>query len=153
MMHPLTTRWLWAVVACVLWLGMPLMASAAPVSFQVKLDGAQQVPPVQTTGSGTADLTYDSATHVLTWNVVFDGLSGPATMAHFHGPAAAGANAGVLIWMSEKGKMDPVPSPLKGQATLSDAEAADLTAGNLYINIHTAAHKDGEIRGQVILPQ
>ena len=69
------------------------------------------------------------------------------------GPAAAGANAGVLIWMSEKGKMDPVPSPLKGQATLSEAEVADLTAGNLYINIHTAAHKDGEIRGQVILPQ
>jgi len=108
---------------------------------------------VQTNGSGTADLTYDAATHVLTWNVVFDGLSGPASMAHFHGPAAAGANAGVLIWMSEKGKMDPVPSPLKGEATLSDAEAADLTAGHLYINIHTAAHKDGEIRGQVILPQ
>ena len=133
--------------------GAPGMASAAPVSFQVKLDGAQQVPPVQTNGSGTADLTYDAATHVLTWNVVFDGLSGPATMAHFHGPAAAGANAGVLIWMSEKGKMDPIPSPLKGQATLSDAEAADLTAGNLYINIHTAAHKDGEICGQVVLPQ
>jgi hypothetical protein len=153
MTHPLTTRWLWAVVACVLWLGAPLMASAAPVSFQIKLDGAQQVPPVQTNGSGTADLTYDAATRLLTWNVVFDGLSGPATMAHFHGPAAAGANAGVLIWMSEKGKMDPVPSPLKGQATLNDAAAADLTAGNLYINIHTAEHKDGEIRGQVILPQ
>jgi hypothetical protein len=137
----------------VLWLGAPALASAAPVSFQVKLDGAQQVPPVQTNGSGTADLTYDSATHVLTWNVEFGGLSGPATMAHFHGPAPAGKNAGVLIWMSEKGKMDPVPSPLKGQATLTEAEAADLAAGNLYINIHTAAHKDGEIRGQVILPQ
>jgi hypothetical protein len=73
-------------------------------------------------------------------------------MAHFHGPAAAGANAGVLVWISEKGKMEAA-SPLKGQATLTDAEAADLTAGNLYINIHTAAHKDGEIRGQVILPQ
>jgi hypothetical protein len=152
MMHSLTTRWLWAVIACVLWLGTPMLASAAPVSFQVKLDGSQQVPPVQTSGSGTADLTYDSATHVLAWNIVFDGLSGPATMAHFHGPAAAGANAGVLVWISEKGKMEAA-SPLKGQATLTDAEAADLTAGNLYINIHTAAHKDGEIRGQVILPQ
>ena len=73
-------------------------------------------------------------------------------MAHFHGPAPADKNAGVLIWMSPKGKMDPVPSPIVGQATLSDAEAADLMAGRLYINIHTAKNKDGEIRGQVIPP-
>jgi CHRD domain len=113
-MHPSTSRWLWAFLACVLWIGAPLPASAAPMSFQVKLGGAQQVPPVATSGSGTADLTYDPATKVLTWNVVFSGLSGPAIMAHFHGPASAGKNAGVLIWMSTKGKMDPVPSPIVG---------------------------------------
>ncbi len=151
-MHPSTSRWLWAFLACVLWIGAPLPASAAPMSFQVKLDGAQQVPPVVTSGSGTADLTYDPATKVLTWNAVFSGLSGPAIMAHFHGPAPAGKNAGVLIWMSTKGKMDPVPSPIVGQATRTDVGAADLMAGNLYINIHTAKNKDGEIRGQVIPP-
>jgi CHRD domain len=150
-MHPSTSRWLWAILACVLWLGAPLLASAAPMSFKVKLDGAQQVPPVQTEGTGTADLTYDPATKVLTWNVTFSGLSGPATMAHFHGPAPAGKNAGVEIWISTKGKTE-APSPLKGQATLTDAQAADLMAGNLYINVHTAKNPNGEIRGQVAPP-
>ena len=96
-MQTSTSRWLWAMLVSVLWIGAPLLASAAPASFQVKLDGAQQVPSVQTGGSGTADLTYDPATKVLTWNVTFSGLSGPATMAHFHGPAPAGKNAGVEI--------------------------------------------------------
>ena len=41
------------------------------------------------------------------------------------------------------------PSPLKGEATLTDAQAADLQAGKYYFNIHTAANKGGEIRGQV----
>ena len=149
-MQPSTSRWLWAILACVLWIGAPLLASAAPASFQVKLDGAQQVPAVQTGGSGTADLTYDPATKVLTWNVAFSGLSGPATMAHFHGPAPAGKNAGVEIWISTKGQ--PATSPLTGQATLTDAQAADLMAGNLYINVHTAKNPNGEIRGQVKPP-
>ena len=144
------SRWLWAILACVLWIGAPLLASAAPASFQVKLDGAQQVPPVQTAGSGTADLTYDPATKLLTWNVAFSGLSGPASMAHFHGPAPAGKNAGVEIWISTKGQ--PATSPLTGQATLTDAQAADLMAGNLYINVHTAKNPNGEIRGQVKPP-
>ena len=149
-MQTSTSRWLWAMLVSVLWIGAPLLASAAPTSFQVKLDGAQQVPPVQTEGSGTADLTYDPATKLLTWNVAFSGLSGPASMAHFHGPAPAGKNAGVEIWISTKGKT--ATSPLVGQATLTDAEAADLMAGNLYINVHTAKNPGGEIRGQVKPP-
>jgi hypothetical protein len=149
-MQPSTSRWLWAILACVLWIGAPLLASAAPTSFQVKLDGAQQVPPVETAGAGTADLTYDPATKVLIWNVTFSGLSGPASMAHFHGPAPAGKNAGVEIWISTKGKT--ATSPLVGQATLTDAQAADLMAGNLYINVHTAKNPNGEIRGQVKPP-
>jgi hypothetical protein len=149
-MQTSTSRWLWAILVSALWIGAPLLASAAPTSFQVKLDGAQQVPAVQTGGSGTADLTYDPATKVLTWNVAFSGLSGPATMAHFHGPAPAGKNAGVEIWISTKGQ--PATSPLTGQATLTDAQAADLMAGNLYINVHTAKNPNGEIRGQVKPP-
>jgi len=45
-----------------------------------------------------------------------------------------------------KGKLK---SPIKGSATLTDAQAADLAAGNYYVNVHTAANKDGEIRGQI----
>ena len=69
-----------------------LPSQAAPVSFKVALTGAQQVPPVQTGANGTADLNYDPATRMLTWSVTYNGLSGPATMAHFHGPAAEGKN-------------------------------------------------------------
>ena len=65
--------------------GTVSLAQAAPVSFTVPLSGDQQVPPVQTSGSGTANLTYDPSTHVVTWNITFSGLTGPATMAHFHG--------------------------------------------------------------------
>jgi hypothetical protein len=145
------SRWLPVALACVIWLAAPMLASAAPMSFTVHLDGAQGVPPIDTKGTGTADLTYDPATHVLAWKLTFQDLTGPATMAHFHGPAPAGKNAGILIWMSQKGM--PAPSPLVGQATLTDAEAADLMADNLYINVHTAKYPDGEIRGQVIPPK
>jgi hypothetical protein len=61
-------------------------SQAAPLAFKVALTGAQQVPPVKTAATGTADLIYDSATRLLTWSVSYDGLSGPATMAHIHGP-------------------------------------------------------------------
>ena len=78
--------------------------------------------------------------------MTYSGLTGPATAAHFHGPAAVGANAPPVV---------PVPAtalanPIKGDATLTDAQAADLAAGKWYFNIHTAANKGGEIRGQVM---
>jgi hypothetical protein len=132
--------------------GTLTLAHAAPVSFEVPLDGAQQVPPVQTSGSGKADLTYDASTRVVTWNVSFSGLSSQATMAHFHGPAPAGKNAGVKVWMSQKGNME-VTSPLSGQATLSPDDAKLFEAGDMYMNVHTKDHPDGEIRGQVVPPK
>jgi len=124
---------------------------AAPMSFKVDLNGAQQVPPVQTGATGTADLTYDPATRVLTWDVNHSGLSGPATMAHFHGPATQGKNAPPVIWLSEKGAA--VSNPIKGQATLTPEQAQQMTAGEWYINVHTQANPGGEIRGQVTPPK
>ena len=94
-------------------------SNAAPESFEVALSGAQQVPAVETPGKGTADLTYDPATRMLTWSISYEGLSAPATMAHFHGPAAAGKNGPVVIWLSKQGS--PPASPIKGEATLTPA--------------------------------
>ncbi|KLU26212.1 CHRD domain-containing protein [Caballeronia mineralivorans PML1(12)] len=128
--------------------GTLTLAQAAPVSFQVPLTGAQQVPPVQTPGSGSADLTYDPSTRVVTWNVSFSGLPSQATMAHFHGPAPAGKNAGV----SQKGKME-MTSSISGQATLSPEDAKMFEAGDMYINVHTKNNPNGEIRGQVVPPK
>ena len=126
-------------------------SQAAPQSFKVTLTGAQQVPPVQTSATGTADLSYDPATRVVTWSVTYSGLSGPATMAHFHGPAAAGKNGPPVIWLTEKGK--PVESPIKGQATLTPEQAQQFNAGEWYINVHTQANPGGEVRGQVVPPK
>ena len=131
--------------------GSITLAHAAPVSFTVPLTGAQQVPPVDTPGSGSADLTYDPGTKVVTWNITFSGLSSDATMAHFHGPAASGKNGPVKVWLSEKGAA--VTSPLKGQATLSSADAQEFVSGQMYINVHTKDHPAGEIRGQVQPPK
>src|SRR4030095_8797000 len=91
-------------------------SKAASQSFKVTLTGAQQVPPVETAATGTAELTYDAATRVLTWTLNYSGVWGPATMAHFHGPAAQGKNGPPVIWLSPKGS--PVQAPIKGEATL-----------------------------------
>ena len=110
----------------------------------VMLDGASEVPPTTSTGKGTADIDYDAATKKLSWKVTYSGLTGPATAAHFHGPAEPGKNAGVAIPISNIGTQ-----PAEGSATLTDAQAADFTAGKYYVNIHTAANPGGELRGQV----
>ena len=131
--------------------GSMTLVQAAPISFTVPLTGAQEVPPVETKGSGAADLTYDPGTRLVTWTVTLNGLSSEATMAHFHGPAASGKNASVKVWLSGKGAA--VTSPLKGQATLSPADAQEFLAGEMYINVHTKDHPAGEIRGQVLPPK
>jgi len=117
---------------------------AQTLKFQAKLDAAQEVPTNDSKGKGTADLTYDTSSKNLTWTITFDGLTGPATVAHFHGPAEPGKSAGVALPIGQK-----PTSPVKGNATLTEAQAADLMAGRWYVNVHTEANKSGEIRGQV----
>ena len=123
------------------------IAFAGPASaekLKATLDGKSEVPATTSTATGTADLDYDAASKKLSWKLTYSGLTGPATAAHFHGPAEAGKNAGVAVAIP-----NATSSPVDGSATLSDAQAADLLAGKLYINIHTAANPGGEIRGQV----
>ena len=112
--------------------------------MKATLDGKAEVPPNTSAATGTADIDYDAATKKLSWKVTYSGLSGPATAAHFHGPAEAGKNAGVAVPIA-----NIASSPAEGSATLTDAQAADLMAGKYYVNIHTAANPGGELRGQV----
>jgi len=120
-------------------------AFAETQTYKAALTAAAEVPPNASKGTGALTSTYDTATKKLVWTVTFTGLSGPATAAHFHGPAAAGANAGVVV-----PQKDGLTSPMKGEATLTDAQAADLQAGKWYFNVHTEANKGGELRGQVM---
>jgi hypothetical protein len=124
-------------------LGFAVSAQAETVHYTAKLDGASESPATTSKGTGDAKLKYDTVTKKLEYTVDYKDLSGDAVAAHFHGPAAAGANGGVELPMTVS------KSPIKGEATLDDAKAADLAAGKWYVNIHTAGNPAGEIRGQV----
>src|SRR5262244_3833988 len=117
-------------------------AIAETVAYKATMNAQSEVPPNESKGAGTAELTYDTTTKTLTWTVTFSDLSGPATAAHFHGPAEAGKNAGVAVAIP-----NATSSPAEGSATLTDAQAADFEAGKYYVNVHTKDNPGGEIRG------
>ncbi len=124
-----------------------VVAFAGPAfaeKLKATLSAATEVPANTSAGKGTADIDYDAGTKKLSWKLNYSGLSGPATMAHFHGPAEVGKNAAVVVVIP-----NATSSPTEGSATLTDAQAADLLAGKYYVNVHTAANPGGEIRGQV----
>ena len=116
------------------------------VTFTTQLRGGNEVPPVASSASGQVDAMLNTETNVLRWRLTYTNLSGPPRAGHFHGPAAIGANAGVVL---------PFPglmgSPMEGSATLTAAQVSDLMAGRWYANIHTVANPGGEIRGQMTL--
>jgi hypothetical protein len=120
----------------------PLLAET--VTLKANLAASAEVPPNDSAATGTVTIIFDTASKKVTWQGTYSGLSGPATAGHFHGPAEIGKNAGVAV------PITPNTSPLQGSADLTDAQAADLLAGKWYVNIHTEAHKGGEIRGQVV---
>ena len=93
-------------------------------AMRASLSGISEVPPVPTQGMGEAEVWLNKQTNVLKWKVTYSGLSGPATMGHFHGPAAAGVNAGVVVPFQ-----NPVTSPIEGQTTITPAQAKELTSG------------------------
>jgi len=118
-------------------------AHAATLHFSAMLSGPGEVPANTTTGMGEVKATLDTQTKAFNYAVTYSGLTGPGLAAHFHGPADPGANAPPVVAVMN------AASPIKGTATLTDAQISDLTAGKWYFNVHTAAHPGGEIRGQV----
>lgn len=110
---------------------------------------AQETTAVTSSGTGTVSGTYDANTNILQYNVSWSNLTGTATAAHFHGPAPAGQNAGVVVpfTLSNNGNAGTAT----GTATLTDQQETDLLAGNWYFNVHTAAYPGGEIRAQVVV--
>jgi hypothetical protein len=123
-----------------------LSASAAHAEilhFAATLTGADEVPPNTSAGHGEISAELETTQRVLVYRGTYSGLTGPATMAHFHGPADPGANAPPVVVIQD------ARIPIGGTAFLTDAQIADLEAGKWYFNVHTQAHPGGEIRGQV----
>jgi hypothetical protein len=138
------------VTVLLTWAALLGMTQAEPISFKVPLSGGQEAPPVFPAGAGTADLTYDSASRVLTWTVTYRALSSPVTMAQFHGPAQPGKNAPSILSLVKPGS--PMENPINGQATLSADQAKPFAVGEWYINFATQDHPGGEIGGQILTP-
>lgn len=132
-----------------------LLASASPSeaatdTLKASLAGKNEVPSNSAAGAGSVTVTYDPATKKISWDGTYSGLTGPITAGHIHGPADPGKNAPPVIWLTKKGDPNPnFPSPFKGSAELTDAQANDFLAGKYYVNLHTKANPAGEIRGQL----
>ena len=120
-------------------------ASAATVHYAAGLSSAREIPKTDSKGKGKFDGTFDTTTKVLNYTLTFEGLTGPATAAHIHGPATRTQSAGVVAPLGDK---NPT-SPITGSVTLTDDQAKALASSKLYVNVHTAANPGGEIRGQI----
>jgi CHRD domain/PEP-CTERM motif len=163
-------RKLLSILCCGLFSAAAISAHAELIPFSATLDGVQEVPqsaPVggastvtqkDFPGAGSAAVTFDNVTNLLSWNVVFSGLIAPTVDAHFHGPTNPGDPAGFGIASPVRVSIRAVSglsSPLIGSFDLDNLlnegfHEANLLSGLWYINIHTTAFPSGEIRGQVL---
>ena len=108
--------------------------------------GAYEVPPTQSRGSGYFEAVYRPSTKVLEYRLNLTGLSGPITMGYLHGPAAPGDNAQQVA---------PINIPIYDYTiwdgvTLTEEQAAQVLAGQWYVNVTTLQYPDGEVRGQIL---
>jgi Cu/Zn superoxide dismutase len=126
--------------------GYAVHAADMTEKFKATLSSADEVPANDSKGKGEGEFTINPSTKELTWKVSYEGLTGDALAAHIHGPAEKGKNAGVEVNLGAGG----MKNPLEGKATLTDQQISDITGGKTYVNVHTAAHKGGEIRGQIM---
>ena len=114
---------------------------STPTLFFATLNGAQEVPPTNSTATGTATLVLSPDDKSARLSLNFSGLSSAQTDAHIHGPAAIGSEAGVLFPL-------PLGQISEVKIDLLPGQAQDLKSGLWYVNVHSANFPGGEIRGQ-----
>ena len=117
------------------------------VDFNATLNEAQETPPTGESGTGTCTATYNNENNELNYTLTWNGLTGVPTAMHFH-KAGIGVAGDVEIPIT--GFTASASGMLTASAIVDEDEAQDLLEGKFYVNIHTAAHPGGEIRGQLI---
>jgi len=127
----------------VLFLASANLYAQQPMS--ISLTGASEVPPVTTSATATGQITI-MPDHTVSGSIKTSGVV--ATMAHIH-EAAAGKNGPPIITLTKTADGFAVPAGAK----LTDAQYASYMAGNLYVNVHSAQHPNGEIRTQLPHPE
>jgi hypothetical protein len=110
-------------------------------AVSVNLSGAEEVPAVSTSGSGSGSFRV-AEDGSITGSVTTKGV--PGTMAHIH-QGAKGENGPVIVPLTKEGDTYSVPAGRK----LTAAQLQAFKAGRTYVNVHTAKHKGGEVRGQL----
>jgi hypothetical protein len=121
------------------------------ISLSATLSGQAEVPAVETTATGFGLLSVEGDT--VHFHFSYEGLSGPATAAHIHGPASPTENAPPVIDLQQFAQGGfGVSGTISGSVTATAGQKTALLGGNTYVNIHTAAHPGGEIRGQILAP-
>ena len=121
--------------------------SASAQSYMATLQGSQEVPPNTSPATGLGCFTYDAASALLSFEIAYSGLTAAEVGAHIHGPAPAGANAGVQFALPAGALKIGSVGPLTA------LQLADLNGGLYYVNIHSNAFPGGEIRGQILATQ
>jgi len=107
------------------------------------IDAQQEVPANASPAQGVGIFNLDSTTGIANYYIIFNGLVAAETVAHIHGFANIGTNTGVLFGL-------PVGSPKVGSVALTAAQQKLFVDGLAYVNIHSAAFPNGEIRGQIV---
>jgi hypothetical protein len=141
------SRWIPALLLSAV--GMCSLASPAAAGtrvYLVDLTGAAEVPPVVTGGTGQCVVNFNDVTGAVSVSGTFSGLTSNATLAHIHGPAPVGMNAGILITLTETGGTS---GSVSGSGTFSPANITNMLNGLMYVNIHTVNNGGGELRGQI----
>ncbi len=122
-------------------------AAASAQQFNLTLEGSQEVPPVVSTGNGTATVTVDTVTGAIKVEGTYTNLTSPAIDAHVHGPAPVGSEAGILLPLTVSGG---ITGTFNGTGTLTPSDVTSLLTGLLYVNVHTSLFTGGEIRAQIV---
>lgn len=121
-------------------------ADAAILHFATILSGKNEQVPNDVSATGTASVTLNTDTRMMSYRIDYAGLTAPPVVMHFHGLRTPNNGPPEVIVI----RLDHPPSPVTGTQQLNERQVTQLEHGDWYANIHTRKFPDGEIRGWLV---